>query len=87
MKVNFIVDLYVQWHASTRLNSIKSIAENVGLSRRFSPIGVDYQGENELTLSSRWVAEWSEAPPSFSSRGDGGGGGGGSDLGRLYSFF
>ena len=28
-----------------------------------SPIGVDYDGENELFLSSRWVAERVGAPP------------------------
>ena len=87
MKVNISKDLYFQWEASTRPNSQKSIAKNVGLLRRLSPIGVDYDGENELSSSTRWVAEWSEAPSSFSSRGDGGGGGGGSDLGRVYSFF
>ena len=52
-----------------------------------SPIGVDYEQENELTSSTQWMAVWSGAPPSFSTRGDGGGGDAGSDLGRVYSFF
>ena len=63
MKVNIARKFLVQWEASTRPNSKKSIAENVVSFVDKSLIGVQYHQENKLKPSINWMAEWSGAPP------------------------